>query len=98
MCGNNGNHGNNGKKMTVADVLEWIDRVASLSEVNGIYQYIRNHAKDKLEEGDRVQWKHKGRKYTGTVTKICKVNVKVREEASGMEWRVSPFLLSEVEE
>jgi hypothetical protein len=91
---------------TLHEVLEFIrgldlhshERSTVIATLNTQVRAKRSEAKRGLYPGQRVTF-FSNRSYktvVGVITKVNRVNVDLREEGTGMKWRVSPQLLKPV--
>ena len=92
---------NNGA-VTLDDVTSFIFN-ANRDEMNTILDVykrrrtqLREQAVCTLQPGTKVTWEHKGKDWTGTVTKQMKTRVKVKRE-DGQLWNIPPSCLTVIQ-
>lgn len=88
---------------TLIEVLRFInhdmtseEREAIVLAVNAAQRRLEQRAMRDLYEGITVEWDGKLGHRTGTVQKVNRRSVHVKDSVSGVMWRVSPNLLKVV--
>lgn len=94
----------NGNNITKTEVEEYLWGIKTEAEIRELWDLLKRRKRQldekecrKFSVGTKVKWYHKGKNHVGTIKKVNRKTINVKEADLPMEWRIAPVHLTVVE-